>query len=543
MNVQKSIFFWIALLLGAVPFLIDHVRRTWQLEQYHFLPALALVTVLIISGRWDRNSRMPSRPSQWALVGGGVLLSFAALGIRSSWLGALGALMWLGAWLLTQREQNGRSLGYIWPMTWLVMPLPLGFDASLTQWLQLKSTSLSSYSLDLIGIPHALFGNIIDLSQGRLFVEEACSGVQSLFTVIFLASVVVVGFRRPVALYPLYILAALVWAGAMNIMRIVAIAVAESRFSLDLAHGWKHEFLGYFCLAMASLLLLSSDRVFRVLFFPIASSDERGEETNPVVWVWNRFLMPINSDTALSKKRPASPPSPTGTSGIASLSWALPIAVTFSILLAGLTVFRFRGSEGVAATIEATSGTPFLNAPKLLNVGLGFVQTTHEERKGSVDLPYGEFADVWSGKLEDLSGAIVLSQPYSEWHDLCVCYTGIGMDTNSRVVNIAQGPDGEPWGYVMARFVDQSGKIHYIWFSSFDRTGASVDVPAESFLARWMSRIQASDSVLKRELEDIPVAMVQLAVEADAFLPAESIQSLTSLHLSSREILRAVANP
>ncbi len=44
------------------------------------------------------------------------------------------------------------------------------------------------------------------------------------------------------ALIPFYIVSAIVWALAMNIVRVTAIAVAQDWYSVDLAHGWKHEY-------------------------------------------------------------------------------------------------------------------------------------------------------------------------------------------------------------------------------------------------------------------------------------------------------------
>ena len=127
--------------------------------------------------------------------------------------------------------------------------------------------------LDLIEVPHRLQGNVFELASGTLFIGEACSGVQSLFTMLFCSMFLVAWLRRRITLLPIYLLAAVVWAGCLNVMRIVAIAVAQEWFGIDLLHGWKHDLLGYTCLGLAIGLLASTDRLIQVLAFPVPASD------------------------------------------------------------------------------------------------------------------------------------------------------------------------------------------------------------------------------------------------------------------------------
>ncbi len=146
-------------------------------------------------------------------------------------------------------------------------------DTQLMSWLQRASSRLSSLMLDLIEVPHRLQGNVFELASGTLFIGEACSGVQSLFTMLFCSMFLVAWLRRRITLLPIYLLAAVVWAGCLNVMRIVAIAVAQQKFGIDLLHGWKHDLLGYTCLGLAMGLLASTDRLIQVLAFPVPASD------------------------------------------------------------------------------------------------------------------------------------------------------------------------------------------------------------------------------------------------------------------------------
>ncbi len=175
----------------------------------------------------------------------------------------------------------------------LVLRLPLNLDNQLTSGLQSATSVVASYLLDLMGIVHRLAGNVFFLKDGALFVEEACSGVQSIFTLLFCALMLVVWLRRSPALIPFYIVSAIVWALAMNIVRVTAIAVAQDWYGIDLAHGWKHEVLGYSCLVVAGLLLWSSDRFFLVAFFPVPRAEVRHAPANPIVNAWNQMFASI----------------------------------------------------------------------------------------------------------------------------------------------------------------------------------------------------------------------------------------------------------
>ena len=458
-----------------------------------------------------------------------------------------GLICFLGSWLathqeVTKKDGRARSLLTLWPLLFLVLPLPLNLDTSLTQWLQFRSSELSSYSLDLFRIPHALFGNVIELKENKLFVEQACSGVQSLFTVIFISLLVVVGFRRSPILIPLYLLAAILWAGFMNVVRIVAIAIAQEWYAFDLSHGMPHDILGYVCLGLACLLLLSTDRLLRILSFPVASGLASGEEPNPMVYRWNRIFQVSEMETRHrgAKSKTATAP---WLKTLSTSEWIPRIIAGLACVLLLTSGYRFyKPQSGVVAAAAAIA--PFaVTLPDELPtvVDSKFALQGHTQQKGNRDQPFGENADVWRGSLDGVPLAIVFSQPYSEWHDLCVCQNAIGCETNYR--DVREGSDaGTNWNYVSARFVSQDGKVTYLWFSGIDANGELINAPKGTMLERWMARLQADDSLLKHSLSNASVGMIQLVAEVDGFLPADSEKALEELHQQSRGAIRKILN-
>ena len=190
----------------------------------------------------------------------GLIFLATGIWIWSPWLGTISWVLFIGAWMKSQNQSDGYwGLMHLWPPLLLLIRLPMHLDTHLMSWLQRVSSRLSSLMLDMIDLPHRLQGNVFELAGGTLFIGEACSGVQSLFTMLFCSMFLVAWLRRRVTLLPVYLLAAVVWASCLNVMRIVAIAVAQEWYRIDLLHGWKHDLLGYICLALAIGLLLSTD--------------------------------------------------------------------------------------------------------------------------------------------------------------------------------------------------------------------------------------------------------------------------------------------
>jgi exosortase/archaeosortase family protein len=124
-------------------------------------------------------------------------------------------------------------------------------------------------------------------------VAEACSGLQSLFTILFLAALVFCLKRRSL-IHGLCLLSfGLILSGMMNILRVVTIAVAWEVNGTDLSTGWPHDTLGYLCLGLAAAMLLSADRLLEFLLDPLLDVRRHGGGSlyfNPLIAAWNKVF-------------------------------------------------------------------------------------------------------------------------------------------------------------------------------------------------------------------------------------------------------------
>src|SRR5205823_3954299 len=85
----------------------------------------------------------------------------------------------------------------VWLFLWLAVPLPLGLDQNLITSLQPLTARGSSVLLDQLGVFHVRAGNVIEVPGKRLMVEDACSGIHSLFAVLACTSFFALWSGRP----------------------------------------------------------------------------------------------------------------------------------------------------------------------------------------------------------------------------------------------------------------------------------------------------------------------------------------------------------
>ena len=181
----KTIAVFGLMVAAHVPLLILQGQRLWDNPNYQFFP-LVLAGAAYLAwrdtrwlGRLDPGRRGPSL----VLLGvSWLLLALAGL-VIAPWIGAVVALLAVlavayacGGWRLV------RGLLPAWALLWVIVPLP--FEDTLTLSLQAVASRWSSAVLDVMGVLHLPSGLVIEVPGKRLLLEEACSGIHSLFTVV-----------------------------------------------------------------------------------------------------------------------------------------------------------------------------------------------------------------------------------------------------------------------------------------------------------------------------------------------------------------------
>lgn len=146
----------------------------------------------------------------------------------------------------------------IFPCSYLIFAVPMGFLTSFTFPLRLLSCATSVALLNGLGIAAIRSGTAI-LSEGpdgfALDIADPCSGLQSLIAMTALTAAYAYLTQKGLLKKWILFLAAVPLAMAGNIVRIVTIATAAKTFGGDIAMKIYHDYSGYIIFAAAIILM------------------------------------------------------------------------------------------------------------------------------------------------------------------------------------------------------------------------------------------------------------------------------------------------
>jgi exosortase len=249
----------VAPLPGVVLLLWSHAER----PHYEFWPVYLAACGWLLWSRWPRIAPQPARGSSWALCAG-LVVTAAALVLRSP---SLSMVSWLLVLLGLGLRRGGSSSGWTsaWATLWLLLPLPFGFDADVIQAVRSLSAALAGLGLDALGVLYLKLGNVFESPSRRFFIEDACSGMNSLM--LYLAAAAwwsAYGQLRWFCVLPLFVYGAAT-AILLNAYRMVAVVAVAEKLGWDWSTGWAHELLGVTCFVGGQLLLWNAASLLRSL--------------------------------------------------------------------------------------------------------------------------------------------------------------------------------------------------------------------------------------------------------------------------------------
>lgn len=450
---RKSLGFLLILLAAHAPLLFVYCRQLWTFDHYQFYPFALAATALLLIDRIRRDTVVTGKVGWTFVIIDGLLLAGGCL-IESPWMVAVGFCCGLVAVVMSTVDYrtDRRPWAAVLPFVSMLRP-PAGYDVQLIQHLQLLTSRFSSQLLDRIGVLHVRSGNLIELQDIQLFVEDACSGVQSLFAVLFVTTLII-ALRRRSPLHAICLLiAGALCAIAMNIARIVIIAVVWDNWQLDWTAGTSHAVLGYVLLVAAALLALSADRFVRIVGGTMSGWLETIPTegyANPQVLLWNRLwsdVRPVSHNPAITGKRVLS-------------RVAAAMAVGLCVWQC-VTVFTERSRDNVLRPARLAG----FELPRKLGA---FSVTDRETFERSKANSQGQFSETWQLNNGDLGVTLSCDFPFTGWHDLQACYRGLGWKPQqSRIID-------DEWPAIETTFSKPTGERAYLVYSFFDSSGVPV---------------------------------------------------------------------
>ncbi len=535
-------------ILAQTPYLVLYFTQLFKLRpHYQFFPFALIATGLAIYLRWPRNQEHPFRSSFLSSL---IFLVACVYGLAAAlfsdpWFSAVSAFAFVTSFCARTKdgETGWTLLSASFPL-WIALSLPLNLDFSLITWLQVFSAQAASHVLDLLGYHHHLAGTVLTFPERSYGVEEACSGVQSFFTLLFFTTVFVVFMHRPWFRSLLLLFSALFWAVLMNSIRILLIPIAYSSFGIDLAHGFSHAALGYFVLSIGGLLVLSTDQFLTFLFGPVeaATLDSSNEAVGNLTGFWNRVVAGESSE-APAKVRSKLPSRSArlmiaGGAACMLVLGVLSIGTATRMLSSGYIVKFFRDVQPVAMQkndLKETIGNwrwiPETETNKPYQV---------LTREKASDM--GLRSDTWTYRAGRVQAIISLDQPFPGWHELTRCYQNNGWNlmAQGRQYKEAKRVDGKDWPYIQVEFTRPTGENGFLLFSFFDTHGEPFDAPTEwgaikKFLVRVKNRLSPE---IRERLFNSESYQVQIFIGSAHKLTDEERETITNNYLLLREELR-----
>jgi exosortase len=212
---------------------------------------------------WQRRDALlaaPRVPNLWGLfvvIFAALLSLVATLGAElftariSFVIGLFGAVLYLGGtrWI--------KILLFPFFLLLFMIPIPAIVYSQLTLRLQLLASELGEALITLMGIPVLRQGNTLVLPSQTLDIAEACSGIRSLLSLLFMAAVYSYFFDKKVWMRWALLVATIPIAIGANGIR-VGLTGLLSEIDTKLASGAYHEAEGYIVFIVALVALLAT---------------------------------------------------------------------------------------------------------------------------------------------------------------------------------------------------------------------------------------------------------------------------------------------
>jgi exosortase len=506
------------LFIGHLPLLVLYSINLMGREAYQFAP-LAVAAALFLVWHRLQNSPAPVEPGSpklaLAILVGAFLILCAATVLWSPWLGmisalvtALGVVWAVGGWALARKLFPGALMLLI-----LLRP-PLNLDVEFTLLLRRVAVRCSSGLLDYLGVIHLLSGNVVEVAGHRFFVEDACSGINSVLSVGGFALFYTLWRRRRwwqvVVVYAVTI--SFVLLG--NVIRITTAVALSRRYGVDLLTGWKHQLFGLVLFAVYLGLVVSADA-----FLGFLTARPEPSEAGPA---------PAPAGTGATRVAPRKRWAAIISQLLKSLSprWALGVGIAFAVLALAQTargwVYHRHHPANVTSTLRADAR---FSLPE--QIGDWKRLDRRQRNVSSLELQ-AIYSEVWAYQNGRMKVFVALDYPYPGLHDLTVCYHNSGWDAAQKPVNTTDAT-GKPIVYFEVEMRKKPLTSGYLLFGGFTETG---DWAGEDFNRLMQGRFSASGTTT-------PTATYQVQVLYSSYAPLNGPEKQQVLRLfgGARQLL------
>ncbi|MBX3438627.1 MAG: exosortase U, partial [Planctomycetaceae bacterium] len=390
-----------------LPLVVTYFQRLLLFDHYEFVPLVLIgvpILLFIRARQIPRNAWRRGFPHRALLTSCGILAVASLFG--SPWAAVISLILSLGLWLRYYSAAYWRTLLPVWLLLFLVIRPPMHLDLSLITWLQIETSRISSMVLDNIGVKHLMDGNVLVIPERRFLVEEACSGINSVFALLTAAATYAVCVHATPVRAVLLIVSAVFWACFMNLVRIAATIFAFEQFQFDLGEGIAHSITGFVTFALAVLFVAFTDQLARFFLDPIdpIAVDYWKQRLNPFIQWWNRTGSVPPSEPRLVE-------SPTDRA-----VWTVPAFLGIGIVSVLLAGWQLLGQHVESLPHATPSVIVDLDAESLPETLGDWARNGYEVEYREKNSFLGDVSKIWTYRGPASAALISVDYPFRGWH-------------------------------------------------------------------------------------------------------------------------------
>lgn len=524
-------------LVAVSPLLCLQATILWSKQHLQFFPLaiIAAVWFLRTEGTPFLSVSKGRANISILLCIAGIAFCGGAILLYSSWLAHVSSIVLVFAWCLGKFANLTvlRILG-ICGLIAVALPPPNNGDQLVVRALQSLSTNVSSLLMDVTRILHVQSGNVIDIQSKSLFVEEACSGVDSQYALMAVAGTLLLVGRAGLFVSLITIVTVPLWAILGNLLRIYSIVIGIEYIGIDLSSGTLHTVLGLATFSLAAWAHWSSVQFLNWLALVLSTTPSE------------------NPQSDLSKSIVHSDPIGMETVSARIPKWTLVFPCVLLLatpLLIVTALFTQLYSLSLPKLAEDTASLlPSKNDLPRTQIGGQMIDFSIQER-GRDDLN-GQHSRIWSFSNEDGRQTLSLDLPFRSWHELWVCYELTGWKNlgHQLVSETSEGTKSE-WPFFEVRLENADGAFAVLHFSHFLKNGdpfvySQTDV-REGYGDRDTRWILPNFLKQLRQMQQPEPVTFQFQLLSRTSEPAtdEQIAKFRSLFFEAREKIREKSVP
>ncbi len=272
---------WVPIAIGllaiCLPSFFHLMQTTWQTEENGHGPIILIVVCWLI---WQKRHDVMNAPNKPSVLIGWICLVLSLLVFiigRSQSIDTIevAALipMLVGVLLLMRGWQAVLAMWFQLVFMLFLIPLPGLLVEIITGTLKQHVSVVAEEVLYAAGYPISRVGVTLSIGQYKLLVADACSGLNSMFSLSALGLIYLYLMKYRSWLHNcLLLVAVLPIAFAANVIRVITLVLITYYFGDEAGQGFAHSAAGMLLFVAALLLLIAFDGVLRLIFFSSRSA-------------------------------------------------------------------------------------------------------------------------------------------------------------------------------------------------------------------------------------------------------------------------------